>query len=125
MRAAVPVDPPIPFRADHPFLFVIRHNATGSILFLGRVNDPGQHVEGGPQQPGEIGPGVGPSRPLPQPGGAPPVAAGAMILQVQPGSAATRVVNLQDGTTWTLEAGDIITHINDVQINSVQQYTLL
>ena len=32
--------PPIPFRADHPFLFVIRHNATGSILFLGRVNDP-------------------------------------------------------------------------------------
>jgi serpin B len=31
---------PIPFRADHPFLFVLRHNATGSILFLGRVFDP-------------------------------------------------------------------------------------
>ena len=29
---------PILFRADHPFLFAIRHNR--SILFLGRVNDP-------------------------------------------------------------------------------------
>jgi serpin B len=32
--------PPIEFRADHPFVFLIRDTKSGAILFLGRVSNP-------------------------------------------------------------------------------------
>lgn len=34
------MDKPVEFRADHPFLYLIRDRETGAILFLGRVLDP-------------------------------------------------------------------------------------
>ena len=32
--------PPPVFKADHPFIFMIKDNKTDAILFLGQVNKP-------------------------------------------------------------------------------------
>ena len=38
---SAPIDEPIDVTIDRPFLFLIRHEATGEILFMGQVTDPG------------------------------------------------------------------------------------
>jgi serpin B len=40
MKALALGPPPAVFRADHPFIFLIRDNGSGSILFLGRLIQP-------------------------------------------------------------------------------------
>ena len=38
--AGVPRDPPVPFHADHPFVFLVVDKTNRTVLFMGRVNDP-------------------------------------------------------------------------------------
>ena len=40
LAARQPAAPPPVFRADHPFLFLIRDTRSGSLLFLGRLSNP-------------------------------------------------------------------------------------
>lgn len=40
VRGLAPPEAIPEFRADHPFVFAIRHRATGAILFLGRLSQP-------------------------------------------------------------------------------------
>jgi serpin B len=41
--SAPPVeDPPVEFKADHPYLYMIRDTQSGSLLFMGRMTDPRQ-----------------------------------------------------------------------------------
>lgn len=35
-----PAEPELTVAADRPFLYVIRHNTTGLVLFVGQVTDP-------------------------------------------------------------------------------------
>jgi serpin B len=41
VKSAFPIKEPPVFRADHPFMFLIRENENKSILFMGRLTEPG------------------------------------------------------------------------------------
>ena len=40
VEASAPISQPVEFKADHPFIFMIKDNKTDAILFLGQVNKP-------------------------------------------------------------------------------------
>jgi len=39
-RAMKPTTGPVEFRADHPFIFIIEHEGSGQMLFMGKVENP-------------------------------------------------------------------------------------
>ena len=41
VAGAAPAQPELTIRVDHPFLYVIRDESTGAVLFVGRVMNPG------------------------------------------------------------------------------------
>lgn len=42
LKSVMPDPEYVTFRADHPFFYYIKENSTGTILFAGRVTDPGE-----------------------------------------------------------------------------------
>jgi serpin B len=45
IAVSAPLDPPFDVRVDRPFVWAIEHRSSGTLLFLGRVNDPSSTAE--------------------------------------------------------------------------------